>query len=657
MTTDNKFYITTPIYYPSDNLHIGHAYTTVAADTLARYHRMLGKDVWFLTGSDEHGQKIERKAKEQGMEPLAYVDGIVSNFKKLWERLDISYDDFIRTSEQRHMTVVQDIFQKIYAKGDIYKSTYKGLYCTPCETFWSGRQLQDDNCPDCGRPVEEVEEESYFFRMSKYQDQLLKYIEDNPEFIQPVSRRNEMVSFIKSGLEDLCVSRTTFNWGIPVPIDQKHVIYVWFDALTNYISALGVDSDKYKRYWPCDVHLVGKDIMRFHTIIWPIILMAAELPLPNKVFGHGWLLLAEGKMSKSKGNVVDPNILIDKYGVDAIRYFLLRDMPFGQDGYYSEEGLAKRINTDLANDFGNLLSRTTAMINKFAQGSIPVPSEPTPMEQEIVELATEVVTDFEKLMNKLELSNALAGAWRLVGRCNKYIDDVAPWALAKDPTKKEYLNTVLYTLAEAIRVVTVLITPCMPQLPEKVWKQLGISDEKTIHQWDSIKNWGGLPAGQQIDRGDAIFPRIDLTVFAEDDSSTNSDQKVEKEEKKPVSKKETVKETTQAEEVGMISIDDFFKVQLKVAEVIACEKVPKADKLLKLQLKVGHEERTVVSGIALHYTPEEMVGKKVVLVANLKPAKLRGIQSQGMILAASDEEGNLEVITVDQALPSGSLVK
>ncbi|MGF7185225.1 methionyl-tRNA synthetase [Desulfitispora alkaliphila] len=653
MSNNDTFYITTPIYYPSDNLHIGHAYTTVAADTLARYHRFRGKDVWFLTGSDEHGQKIERKAKEMGMEPLAYVDKIVANFKHLWDSLHISYDDFIRTSEDRHKQVVQEIFTKIYNKGDIYKSTYEGLYCTPCETFWTDRQLEEKKCPDCDREVELLQEESYFFKMSKYQDRLLQYIEDNPDFIQPVSRRNEMVSFIKSGLDDLCVSRTTFDWGIPVPIENNHVIYVWFDALTNYISALGYGSGdpKYDKYWPCDVHLVGKDIVRFHTIIWPIILMAAEMELPKKVFGHGWLLLDQGKMSKSKGNVVDPLQLIDKYGVDAVRYFLLRDMPFGQDGYYSEEALAMRINTDLANDFGNLLSRTTAMINKFAQGVIPEPGAEEPLDTELKEVKAQAVAEFEDIMEKLELNNALAAVWKLINRSNKYIDETMPWALAKDEAKRDRLNTVLYNLAESLRIATVMITPFMPSLPEKVWQQLGIVEHTNAHNFNSIYQWGGLPVGVAINRGEPVFPRIDLAALREEASA----DKEEKQQQQDSKKKEKAKK--KPEPPAEIGIDDFFKVQFKIAEVLECEKVPKADRLLKLTLDVAGEKKTVVSGIAEHYGPDEMVGKKVVWVANLKPAKLRGIESQGMILAASDDEGNLEVLSLKQDLPSGSLVK
>lgn len=642
--SEKNFYVTTPIYYPSDNLHIGHAYTTVAADTLARYKRMRGYQVWFLTGSDEHGQKIERKAKSAGKEPLEYVDGIVAGFKHLWEKLLITNDDFIRTSEERHKKVVQYIFQKIYDQGDIYKSEYQGWYCTPCETFFTERQLgENQTCPDCGRPVELIKEESYFFKMSKYAERWLQYVEENPDFIQPVSRKNEMVNFVKQGLEDLCISRTTFSWGVPVPINEKHVIYVWFDALTNYLSALGYGTDDdtlYQKFWPADVHLVGKDIVRFHTVIWPIILMASEMEIPKKVFGHGWVLLSEGKMSKSKGNVVDPLVLIDKYGVDAIRYFLLREVPFGQDGYYSEEALINRINIDLANDFGNLLSRTTAMINKFLGGVIAFPGEGTEYDEEIINLAKATPKKVEELVEKLEFSNALAEIWKLVNKANKYIDDAAPWALNKRKEDREKLETVMYNLVEVIRLATVMCTPFMPSLPEKIWVQLGITELKEIHTWDSLI-WGRFPAGTKINRGEPLFPRIELTVPEAKEESTQNVQEARQPEFEPIAPE--------------ITIDDFAKVDLRVAEVISCEKVKKADKLLQLNVKVGDEVRTIVSGIAQHYQPEEMVGKKVVLVANLKPVKLRGIESKGMILAAS-HNGKLEVITVD-TIESGGKIK
>ncbi|MGI6685381.1 MAG: methionine--tRNA ligase [Bacillota bacterium] len=649
--TKKSYYITTPIYYPSDNLHIGHAYTTVAADALARYKRMQGYDVWFLTGTDEHGQKIERKAKSVGKEPLEFVDGIVAGIRHLWDKMLITNDDFIRTSEERHQKVVQEIFKKIYDNGDIYKSEYEGWYCTPCETFFTERQLSEhQTCPDCGRPVELVKEESYFFKMSKYTDRWLKYIEEHPDFIQPQTRKNEMVNFVKQGLEDLCISRTTFSWGIPVPINDKHVIYVWFDALTNYISALGYgtkDDTLFQKFWPADVHLVGKDIMRFHTIIWPIILMAAGIEIPKKVFGHGWVLLAEGKMSKSKGNVIDPLVLIEKYGVDAIRYFLLREVPFGQDGYYSEEALVNRINIDLANDFGNLLSRTTAMINKFLGGVVAAPGEGTEFDQELIEMAKTLPQEVEGLMDKLEFSNALAAIWKVVNKANKYIDDAQPWSLNKDPQGREKLGTVLYNMVEVLRLTTIMCSPFMPMLPEKVWAQLGINNQKEVQGWDSLV-WGRFPAGTQINRGEPIFPRIDVKELEKQKETT---EVVPKEPKKE--DKTQVPEGEAFEEIlPEITIEDFAKIDFRVAEVIACEKVEKADKLLKLSVKVGEEVRTVVSGIAKFYQPDEMVGKKVILVANLKPAKLRGIESKGMILAAS-HGGKLEVITVDEIKPGG----
>ena len=638
-----SFYITTPIYYPSDKLHIGHAYCTTIADSVARYKRLCGYDVLFLTGSDEHGQKIQRKAAEQKITPLQYVDKIVAGFQDLWVKLNISNDDFIRTTQERHHKVVQEIFKKIYEKGDIYKSTYEGLYCTPCETFWLERQLKDGKCPDCGRPVETVQEESYFFRMSKYQDRLLQFIEENPDFIQPVSRRNEMINFIKGGLEDLCISRTTFDWGIPVPIDDKHVIYVWFDALSNYLTAAGYlsDEEKFKKFWPADLHLVGKEIVRFHSIIWPIILMALDIELPKKVYGHGWLIVEGDKMSKSKGNVIDPVGLIEEFSADAIRYFLLREINLGMDGNFSRDSLIQRINSDLANDLGNLLHRTLSMVGKFNEGIVLGAGERDEFDTSLIDLANKTVAEYETLMDKMDISPTIKLVWAFISRTNKYIDETAPWALAKDPAKKARLNTVMYNLVESLRIISVLIAPFMPTTAEKIWNQLGIAQAFAAVQFADIKSWGKTPVGTKVNKPEQLFPRIE----EEKEEVTAQVPKVEVKTPEPA---------TSPVEKEEISIEDFGKVHLRVVKILAAEKVKKADRLLMLTVDLGDEQRTIISGIAEHYTPEELIGKNVVMVINLKPAKIRGIVSKGMVLAASMDD-KLKVIEVD--MPVGSKVK
>ena len=645
------FYITTPIYYPSGKAHIGHSYCTVATDAIARYKRMQGYDVMFLTGTDEHGQKIELNAAKAGVTPKEYVDEIVAGFQELWKLLNISNDRFIRTTDDYHVKAVQKIFKELYDRGEIYKGKYEGWYCTPCESFWTETQLKDGKCPDCGREVKWAEEEAYFFKLGNYADRLLKLYEDQPDFIQPESRKNEMIQFIKNGLDDLCVSRTSFTWGIPVDFDPKHVVYVWLDALTNYITAMGYgsgDDSDYRKYWPADVHFIGKEIVRFHTIIWPAILMALDLPLPKQVYGHGWLLFGDGsKMSKTKGNVVDPVILCDRYGVDAIRYFLLREIPFGADGLFTNEALINRINYDLANDLGNLLSRTTAMVQKYFGGSIPAQRQAEDLDQDLVTMATSLRGRYEESMDGFQFSNALAEVWKLIARSNKYIDETMPWALGKAPDKAPRLAAVLYNLCECLRIVSILITPFMPETAPKIQAQIGAGAD--VCNWDSADQWGLLPADAVVSKGETLFPRIDVAKeIAELDEILIQ---------KPAEKKaEAPKREQPVEGVAMIGIDDFAKVELRVAEIVACEPVKRAKKLLKLTLNDGQGQRVVASGIAKYYTPDQLVGRHVVLVANLKPAVLCGVESCGMILAADCAGGDVKVIFVDE-IPAGSKIR
>lgn len=640
------YYISTPIYYPSANLHIGNTYTTVAADAISRFKRQTGYEVMFLTGTDEHGQKLQRIAEEKGVTPKEYVDGVVAGIKDLWKLMNISYDRFIRTTDEYHEKTVQQIVNQLFEQGDVYKDAYEGWYCTPCEAFWTETQLSEGKCPDCGRPVEKAKEEAYFFKMSKYADRLIAHIEAHPEFIQPESRKNEMINnFLKPGLQDLCISRTSFNWGIPVEFDPKHVIYVWIDALSNYITALGYGQENkelFEKFWPCDVHLVGKDILRFHTIYWPIMLMALNIPLPKQIFGHGWLLVDGGKMSKSKGNVVDPVVLVEHFGVDAVRYFLLREIPFGSDGLFNNELFIKKINSDLANDLGNLVSRTAAMIDKYFQGTMPAQTEGEEIDNELITLALAAPGKVVKAIDALKLPEALDVIWEVIGRANKYIDETMPWVLARDEAKKDRLGTVLYNLSESLRIVAVLLESFLPDTAHSIFDYFAVA----ATSFDSLASFNGTVAGVKVKKGANLFPRIDVDAKLEELDKLREEQikAVAKPSMKPLKEE--------------ITIDDFSKLDLRVVKVKSCEAVKGAKKLLKLKVDLAGEERQVISGIAEHYKPEDLVGKTVILVANLKPVTLRGELSQGMILAASSEDDSqLLLATIAGEIPTGSEVR
>jgi len=622
----NKFYITTPIYYSNSEPHIGTVYTTIVADTFARFYRLKDYDVFFLTGLDEHGQKLARTAQEKGYTPQEYVDMMAQRFLDTWKKIGITNDDFIRTTQKRHEEVVQKVFQKLYDNGYLYKGTYAGWYCTPCETFYQKEELHDGNCPNCGRPVEFLEEETYYFKLSEFGPALLKYIEEHPEFVYPESRRNEVISFIKSGLKDISATRTTVKWGIPVPFDPKHTVYVWFDALVNYISALGYLSDddtKFRRYWPADVHLIGKDILRFHAIIWPAILMALNIPLPKTVLAHGFWTIKGGKISKSKGNKVDPHELINIYGVDALRYFLLREVPLGLDGEYSDEAFHRRYTSDLANDLGNLLNRVLTVAEKYSEGKVPNPSEMKEEDKALLEKTEETAKRVEEEMEKFNPSSALGSIWEVIQDANRYIDQQAPWNLTSD---KERLNTVIYTLLEALRRISILLYAFIPDSAVKIQEQLGYQDPQ--FSWDLIKDVK-IPEGQKLNKGKILFPRV---------------ERKEKEEKEEIASE------------PKITIDEFKKIDLRVAKVLSARRVENSDKLLLLEIDLGDEKRQIVAGIAEHYKPEDMVGKEIIVVYNLQPAKIRGYESQGMLLAAKDSKGRLAILTPEKEVDPGSKV-